>query len=88
MLSSLSPLYSISLTCPGDAIRLLVEYFLDAQMEAEGADYMLVTPSPLKVPPTFKEDLLVSINLVLVIQSLTGTPPRDLFPKQFYIPSG
>lgn len=35
---------SYSLTCPADAVRLLVEYFLDEQMEAEGAGYVLVTP--------------------------------------------
>ena len=34
---------SYSLTCPADAIRLLVEYFLDERMEAEGAGHMLAT---------------------------------------------
>lgn len=35
---------SYSLTRPADAIRLLVDYFLDERMEAEGAGHMLATP--------------------------------------------
>lgn len=35
---------SYSLSCPADAIRLLVEYFLDERMEAEGPGHMLATP--------------------------------------------